>query len=163
MDDPATERSPDTEIEPPVAVASREPLGKSISEARVIEEPVSEIEAPTSGVVLVVPARRASSKVPVVEIEWATARAAVKDGVAMRRDPVLEKVPSERADTPLVAEMFMALIPLTENALCPNASDLADISSVPPIEAGEASVVTVLGFENVISVAAIPRVDALLM
>ena len=124
---------------------------------------MSEIEAPTSGVVLGVPARRASSKGPVEEIEWATARLAVKDGVAMRRDPLLEKVPSERADTPLVAEMFIALIPLTENAFCPNTSDFADISSVPPIEAGAASVVTVLGFENVISFAAMPRVAALLM
>ena len=69
LEDPATESNPDTEIDPEVAVASREPLGRRTLLPIEREDPVSAIFEPRPGVAAEVPARAASSRTPLEEIE----------------------------------------------------------------------------------------------
>ncbi len=148
MDDPATEISPDTVIEPLVAVASSEPLGRRISEPSVTEDPLSEILAPSPGMRVGVPAVSASSRAPVDESEWLTAWAVVNAGVAIRSKPVVEKEPSAIVATPLEAERLMALMPVAVKLFWPKERELAEMSSVPADDSGAARLLAELGFDK---------------
>ncbi len=122
-----------------------------MSEPSETEEPESEIVAPSPGVRVVEPGSAAKSSAPVEEIEWLTAWEAVRDGVAMRREPVVENDPLLIAAAPPDAERETELAPETEKVFSPKMSELAEIPRVPAEVAGAARVLALLGFEKTMS------------